>query len=306
MPKPQVYLIAPDGGEATRLTNLATGATAIKWFPDGKRIAFVSWVWPDLDGDAAQAKRLKSRKDDKVKAHDQRTRRIPLLGPLADRRSRAARLRLRRRDRTLPRRCSPGPGSRCSPGSRRPTITTSAPDGRELALTIDLDPEPAMMNRADIAVVDLKSGRWRNLTADSGMSDEHPCYSPDGRYIACHAYDTERSFNDQGHLRVIERRSGKVAVIAPAFDRATQHLQWAPDSQRAAVARRGSWARRVVAPSAVERASDAGSSPAAAISGFARSADGRRARVRRATARRIRRRCSRRTATAAASGRSSR
>src|SRR3954466_13060858 len=40
----QVYLIAPDGGEATRLTNLATGVTALKWFPDGKRIAFVSWV----------------------------------------------------------------------------------------------------------------------------------------------------------------------------------------------------------------------------------------------------------------------
>ena len=37
----QVYTIAPDGGEATRLTRAATGATAVKWFPDGKRIAFV-------------------------------------------------------------------------------------------------------------------------------------------------------------------------------------------------------------------------------------------------------------------------
>src|SRR6476660_3922933 len=52
----QIYLIAPDGGEAVRLTNLATGVTALKWFPDGKRIAFVSWVWPDLRSEAAQAR----------------------------------------------------------------------------------------------------------------------------------------------------------------------------------------------------------------------------------------------------------
>src|SRR5262245_34756817 len=67
--EPQIYTIAPDGGEATRLTRVATGASAIKWFPDSRRLAFVSWVWPDLAKDAAQGRRLKERKDAKVKAH---------------------------------------------------------------------------------------------------------------------------------------------------------------------------------------------------------------------------------------------
>ena len=53
--EPQVYLIAPDGGEAVRLTTLATGAMALRWFADSRRIAFVSWVWPDLKTDKAQA-----------------------------------------------------------------------------------------------------------------------------------------------------------------------------------------------------------------------------------------------------------
>src|SRR6185436_17312319 len=32
--QPQVYVIAPDGGEARRVTGIATGAFAIKWFAD--------------------------------------------------------------------------------------------------------------------------------------------------------------------------------------------------------------------------------------------------------------------------------
>ena len=268
----QVYLIAPDGGEATRLTNLATGATAIKWFPDGMRIAFVSWVWRDLDGDAAQAKRLKARKDDKVKAHvsergeyrywdhwltDGREPHV-FVCDVATGRCRDV---------------LAGTGLALQPWEPTPDHYDISPDGRELALTIDPGPEPAMMNRADIAVVDLASGRWKNLTADSGMSDEHPCYSPDGGYIAWHAYDTERSFNDQGHLRIFERRSGKVAVIAPGFDRATQHLQWTPDSKALLSlvedrGRVGMWRHPLSNELPTQLV------PGGSISGFARSADG--------------------------------
>src|SRR5882672_7489352 len=65
----QVYLIAPDGGEARRLTTIATGAFGIKWFPDSRRLAFISWVWPEEKGLQALAKRYKAAKDDKVKAY---------------------------------------------------------------------------------------------------------------------------------------------------------------------------------------------------------------------------------------------
>src|SRR6185295_20412392 len=67
--EPQIYLIAPDGGEARRLTTLSTGASSLKWFADGSKLAFISWVWPDLKSEKDQARRVKERKDDKVKAH---------------------------------------------------------------------------------------------------------------------------------------------------------------------------------------------------------------------------------------------
>src|SRR3954470_18582686 len=66
--EPQVYLIAPDGGEARRLTTMPTGAFGIKWFPDSRRLAFISWVWPDTKL-GALAKRYKAHKERKVLAH---------------------------------------------------------------------------------------------------------------------------------------------------------------------------------------------------------------------------------------------
>ena len=81
--EPQVYTIAPDGGEARRVTRIATGALAIKWFPDGKRIAFVSWVWPDLGDDAAQGEAAEGAQGCEGESARDRARRVPLLGPLA-------------------------------------------------------------------------------------------------------------------------------------------------------------------------------------------------------------------------------
>src|SRR4029450_13724919 len=67
--EPQVYLIGPAGGERGRLASVASGALGLRWFADSKRIAFISWVWPDLESDKEQAKRRKERKEAKVRAH---------------------------------------------------------------------------------------------------------------------------------------------------------------------------------------------------------------------------------------------
>ncbi|MFN7726050.1 MAG: TolB family protein, partial [Rubrivivax sp.] len=61
----QVYVIAPDGGEARRVGEVATGVEAFRWCPDGRHVVFVSWVWPDEKGSAAQARRAKAFKDRK-------------------------------------------------------------------------------------------------------------------------------------------------------------------------------------------------------------------------------------------------
>jgi dipeptidyl aminopeptidase/acylaminoacyl peptidase len=270
--EPQVYRIAPDGGEAERVTQLPTGASALKWFPDGKRLALVSWVWADLKTDAAQAKRLKERKDAKVKAHVTEREATRYWDHwLTDGRE--------------PHifECDPGTG-RCrdllaglglalppwDPGTGDYDI---APDGRQIALTVDLSPEPGMLHQRDIVTVDLGTRRKRVLTADSGTDDAAPVYSPDGRSLVFVSCDTNRSFNDQGHLVLFDRTNGSMRPLARRFDRAATHAQWTPDSTAVLFlaedrGRIGVYRLALVADQPVLLV------PGGAVSGFARSADG--------------------------------
>ena len=275
--EPQIYVIAPDGGEARRVTTLATGCSAIKWFADGKRIAFVSWVWPDLKTDAEQAKRKKEKKENKVKAHvteraefrfwdhwltDGREPHV-FVCDVATGRCRDA---------------LAGTGIALCPWDPKSDDFDISPDGRELALSVDLGPEQRMMALRDIVTVDLATKRKRVLTDKSGTDDATPVYAPDGHALVYHAFDTRRSFNDQGHLVLRERASGRTRKLAPRLDRQPQHVEWARDSSSVLFTledhgRVGLWRLST-------RVADADAAPVAvaasggSIGGFAQSSDG--------------------------------
>jgi dipeptidyl aminopeptidase/acylaminoacyl peptidase len=227
--EPQVYVIAPDGGEAMRLTSLATGCTGVKWFADGKRVAFISAVWPDLATEAAQAKRMKERKESKVKVH---------LTERSEYRFWDHWLTEGREPHVFTvdvtgghvRDLCAGTGLALPPWEPATHDYDIAPDGRQIALTVDLASEPGMMNQTDIVTLDLTTRRKRVLTERTQRSDAYPVYSPDGRHLAWSSFDTNRAFNDQGRVMLLDRRRGAMRVPMPRFDRAATHVAFAPDS----------------------------------------------------------------------------
>lgn len=238
----QLYLIAADGGEAMRVTDLSTGVSDLRWFPDSRRIAFVSWVWPEEKSTKAQARRAKAERDDKVKAYvieenhyrywDHwflRGRRphihVATLAPGELAAGAPAGVEVRD--------LFAGTPFFLPPQEPDATCFDISPDGEEIAFTHDFDPDPRAPAFTDIVLMDVKKGRWRSPTRTSGRSEEKPRYSPDGRWIAMLSSNFAKAHNEQARLALIRRGDQAIVPLTFEWDRGIHGpAAWSRDSTR--------------------------------------------------------------------------
>jgi dipeptidyl aminopeptidase/acylaminoacyl peptidase len=227
---PQLYVIAPDGGEARRVSNIATGVSGVKWFANAKQLAFISWVWPDLKNEKDQAKRLQVREDDKVKAHvvdhtcfrhwdhwlsDGRLPHVHVV----DIKTGKCRDLMAGLNYALP------------------TNDTSqndydvSPDSKHIAFCFNPNKDPRGDQEHHIAELEIKTGKVRNLTAKSAHSHYAPAYAPDGTSLGLLAQNTKRSQDDDLKVAVITLNTG-VFSLWSAWDRnINAPLKWAADAK---------------------------------------------------------------------------
>ncbi|HEX4763732.1 MAG TPA: S9 family peptidase [Usitatibacter sp.] len=226
----QVYLIAPDGGEAKRLTSMPTGCFGIKWFPDSRRIAFISWVWPDTKL-ARLAKRYQAHKDDKVKAHVAEHSAYRWWDHwLTD--GRVAHVLTVDVDTGKVRDLFEGSRYELVAADASSLYYDIAPDGREIAFAFDPAEDKRFDHDTQMVALDLASGKFRTLTRGSPLSHEEPSYSPDGRYIAWLAQDRRKSPIVLNRLALYDRRRERVEVVSNAWDRSVHApLRWSRDSK---------------------------------------------------------------------------
>jgi dipeptidyl aminopeptidase/acylaminoacyl peptidase len=227
----QLYLIAPDGGEARRAGTVATGVDAFRWFPDGRRVAFVSWVWPDVKGVPAQARRLKAFKERKESGYatsEAQYRHWDRTLPLG----RVAHLHVMDVDRGSVRDLFEDSGyelTRSEPGANTFDV---APDGRRIVFAFDPATEKRVDNRFALAEVDLKSGRVAVIARDDAWDFGAPRYSPDGDRIAFIASHQGRKHTMPGQLAVWDREIGGWEVVSAEWDHEVNPpLHWEDDGQ---------------------------------------------------------------------------
>jgi dipeptidyl aminopeptidase/acylaminoacyl peptidase len=206
-----------------------TGASAVKWFPDSQRLAFVSRVWPDLKSWDEQGKRLKERKDSKVTAQvfdragmrywdhwlDEREAHVYTI-PLAGGDTTAVTL---------------GTGQQLSRAEAGASSYDISPDGKEIAFAADTDATGVDSN-FDVFVVPAAGGAARNLTTDNPAADNAPVYSPDGRYLAFGRQAVKGFYGDRVRLTLHDRQAGTNRVVADDWDRSVSGVTWAPDASR--------------------------------------------------------------------------
>ncbi len=232
---PQIYLINPAGGEAKRLTQISTGVSNIQWLGNHKQLAFISWVWPDMASDKAQAKRLSEAKQSKVKAKvvehgqyrhwdhwlaDGRVPQVHIVTVATGRVQNAMH----------------GTGYHlglADPGAQSFNISA---DGKILAFEFN----PLGNERADtcfkIGLLNLnatgKPAKVRVLNASDLYDYSQPRFSGDGTRLACMRGDFAKSYIAARRLTVVDIKTGKANEWLAQWDRepAGNH-QWSNDDQ---------------------------------------------------------------------------
>jgi dipeptidyl aminopeptidase/acylaminoacyl peptidase len=221
---PQLYVIAPDGGEARRAANVATGVDAFRWCPDGQRLVFISWVWPELKGNKAQAKAAQAFKDRKETGyatsaaqyrhwdHNLPMGRVPHLHLL-----------------TLGENSENGEGGKvrdlfegspyqlalAEPGAHDFDIS---PDGKRIVFAYDPAPEKRGDGRYALVEMEIKSGKAVTIACDPEWDLRSPRYSPDGQRVAFTASHQAIKHTMPGQLAVWDRATGTHEVVSGEWD----------------------------------------------------------------------------------------
>jgi dipeptidyl aminopeptidase/acylaminoacyl peptidase len=230
----QVYLISPDGGEARRVAEVATGVSALRWFPDNKRLAFVSWVWPELNTLAEQEKKLKEDKDDKVQATVLEHNHYRYWDHWFAR-GRKPHIHVVDIGSGKVRDLFAGTAFHLPPQEPDAALFDISPDGKELAFTFDFNPDPREFSFTDIVAMDVKTGKTTTLTARdkslARLAFEGPRYSPDGKYVGFLGCDFTKQHNEQNRAWLLKRKTKELASWSATWDRGVNGpLQWAATS----------------------------------------------------------------------------
>lgn len=229
---PQVYFVTPEGGEATRMTSLSTGADNELWSPDGKTIAFVSSVYPDCKDDACNAQRDAAKQKSQVKARIYEKllyrhwngwwdgKRSHLFIQSVDGGSSA-------RDLT------PGANYDVPPFNlEEPEAIGFSPDGSELCFTANTDKDEARSTNGDLFTVPVSGANEpKRITTNPG-NDWGAAYSPDGKWIAYRAQMQGGYESDRWRLMLYDRQAGKHINLTEDFDQNVEAYAWSADSKQ--------------------------------------------------------------------------
>jgi dipeptidyl aminopeptidase/acylaminoacyl peptidase len=230
--QPQIYLIAPFGGEARRLSHLPAGPSNLKWGADSKAVYAIMWTWPDTPDDESHRKREKEQKDAKSKA-------MVIDGAqfrywdqwLADgKRPHVFAVDVASGNH---KNLLAGTGKALPPDDPSEHDYDVSPDAAELCFVSENVKEPGLDENRDLYILDLKQPGAKpvDITPDNPADDTNPLYTRDGSAIVFLRQTTKYFYADQAKL-MLRERSGSVRPLAPDFHFSAAAPKWLGDGNR--------------------------------------------------------------------------
>ncbi|MFN9795709.1 MAG: prolyl oligopeptidase family serine peptidase [Gemmatimonas sp.] len=204
-PRPQIWLLPADGGEARQLTTIKDGVSGYVWSPDGSRIALLTTDTLTREQEA----RLRRRDDPKVYEGDFRFVHIWVVDATS------------------------GAATKVTSGNYTVSALPSwSPDGRTLAFYAS----PTTMirdERHDAYLVDIASKQLTPLTTDHQV-ESAPAFSPDGKTLAWTSVPHEFAPHKDGIMpRTL--RNARLMTMDVATRTLTNHAQSSFDVSPGAV-----------------------------------------------------------------------
>ena len=218
-----------------QLTNLSTDVSGIRWSNDGKKILFVSKVYPDCPDDACNKQRINEKDSSKVKAK--------IITDLMfrhwnewrdDRRSHLFLLDVNTKEITDLTFGSDFDVPPIALGSDNDY--NFSPDGNEAAFTMNESDHLATSTNNDIFIVNLTDVNKESSTPTEKISisegdDNQPVYSPDGKYIAFTSMLVAGHESAQAFLFLYDRENKSLTNMTDSLDRSINGFTWSPDSK---------------------------------------------------------------------------
>jgi len=198
----QIYLIRPDGGEATPLTAQEGGIEGFRWDPQGRRIAF-TMTEPEADTAKQRAKRYGAFTPED---EDWRLTHLWLVDVIPD--------------------SVPTP-TRLTEGAFTVNGYEWSPDGTRIAVDHQPDPLVESYIHSDISVLDVATKALTPLVVEPG-ADGSPIWSPDSRWIVYSSDlgDTTSDYYRNGHLMKIAASGGPAMELATDLDEWKSGATW--------------------------------------------------------------------------------
>lgn len=224
----QVWTMAADGSDRKQVTNVEGGVEGFRFSPDERKILYVAQVkygqrtsdlYPDLDKATGRV-----INDLMYKHWDEWVETVPhiFVANLGSEPIKAGKDLLEGEPFEAPMKPHAGiEDVAWSPDSKTIAYASRKKVGKAYSLSTN----------SDIYLYDVERGTTRNLTEGMMGYDQHPVFSPDGKYIAWTSMERDGYEADLKRLFVEELATGKKTFLSDQFEYDIDAMQWTADGK---------------------------------------------------------------------------
>ena len=223
----QIWMMDADGDNKKQITKISSGAAGPVWSPDGKWIAFVSEVYPDCKDDECNKNKDEAAAKSKVKAH--MTDRLLFRHWNEWRDLKRSHVFVVASNGGQARDLTPGDFDAPPYAASSDVDYSFSPDGNELAYLRNPEKVEATSTNSDVYIVPLNGGPAKNITTSNRGYDVGPIYTRDGKSIIYRSQATAGFEADRWRLMSYNRSTGVSRELLQAFDLNVEEVALSPD-----------------------------------------------------------------------------